>query len=103
MLLRERRNCARVVKVWVFGILRLVSRSREVVPDFAIPSCSSFETETFATDRVQSPSYGDEAVFLSLHGVSNVDTALTVAVTSQLSRSFLDLRMSLDARETFLE
>ena len=73
-------------------------------------------------DWVQVASFRKSPILLSLFGVSNIDTscncllvmvfaiaalllcsALSVDVTSQSPRSYLELRESLDASEAFLE
>ena len=106
----------------VLGIVRLVLRGSDVVPDFTTSSGSAVDSQSFARDRVQVPSFGDGAVLPSLSGVSNFDTfrnglvvlvfglavlllrfALSVDITSQFLRSHLELRESWSEIKDFLE
>ena len=120
----SRAKVSLVVPVCVdpFRVVRLGLRDRDVAPDFAISSCSAFETETFAIDRVNVASFRDGSVLRPFLRVSNVDTlcydlltlivglavlllcfALSADVTSEFLRSDLELRQRLKVREAFLE
>ena len=98
----------------VFGVVQLILRGRDVVPHFAI-SPGSVESET-------SQFVGDGTVLPYLCGVSNGDTfcigllvvvfglaalllccASAADVTSEFSKSYLELRERLDVLEAFLE
>ena len=77
---------------------------RDVVPHFAISSCSVVsKTETFALARVHIPSFYDGAVLPSLCGVSNLDTFCDGLLVVILHLAALLLRSALSVDVTSQE